>query len=66
MVSPTIGKGPQKEMYEGRIAQMKFQHVCILTAWLTLEQYAHLLGWSEGWGMQPGKRTNIPLLSPSN
>eukprot|EP00727_Mastigamoeba_balamuthi_P003401 m51a1_g13058 putative chitobiosyldiphosphodolichol beta-mannosyltransferase-like (424) ;mRNA; r:847-2804 len=38
------GKGPEKEMYEQRIARMRLDHVKIVTVWLSNEHYPLLLG----------------------
>ena len=38
------GKGPQKEFYQKKIAQLSLKHVSICTPWLEAEDYPTLLG----------------------
>ena len=38
------GKGPMKEYYEQRIAELNLQRVRVATAWLAFEDYPRLLG----------------------
>ena len=38
------GKGPQKEFYQKKIAQLSLKHVQICTPWLEAEDYPTLLG----------------------
>eukprot|EP00049_Salpingoeca_infusionum_P001439 m.48268 g.48268 ORF g.48268 m.48268 type:complete len:471 (-) comp11024_c0_seq1:1482-2894(-) len=37
------GKGPLKAFYEQEIARAGFHHVCVITAWLAIEDYPRLL-----------------------
>lgn len=37
------GKGPQKQFYIEKMAQMRMRHVDIVTAWLEAEDYPRLL-----------------------
>ncbi|KAI1265668.1 glycosyltransferase family 33 protein [Xylariaceae sp. FL1019] len=47
IVAVITGKGPQKEYYERRIRELfkagKLPNICIMTTWLSLENYARLL-----------------------
>jgi beta-1,4-mannosyltransferase len=38
------GKGPQRAMYEARMAAAPLRHVAIRTAWLAVADYPRLLG----------------------
>lgn len=38
------GKGPQKKMYQSKIAELKLNHVSIITMWLEAEDYPLLIG----------------------
>jgi beta-1,4-mannosyltransferase len=40
----STGKGPQRQMYEQRIAAMKMSRCAVLTLWLAAEDYPRLLG----------------------
>ena len=41
------GKGPQKAMYQSKIAKLKLEHVSIITMWLEAKDYPLLLGCSD-------------------
>ncbi|KAF2142891.1 glycosyltransferase family 33 protein [Aplosporella prunicola CBS 121167] len=51
VVAIITGKGPQKEHYLSKIrtmeAEKKLEHVRILTAWLSMEDYASLLSYAD-------------------
>ena len=44
VVVVVTGKGPQKEMYEAKIAKLSLQRVAICTMWLEAEDYPLLMG----------------------
>ena len=39
-----VGKGPQKEFYQKKIAELFLNHIQICTPWLEAEDYPTLLG----------------------
>ncbi|KAK7512731.1 putative beta-1,4-mannosyltransferase [Phyllosticta citriasiana] len=51
VIAIITGKGPQKELYLDKIANMEkdgqLTHVRILTAWLSIEDYARLLSYAD-------------------
>jgi len=44
IICVVTGKGPQREMYEEKIAQLHLQHIFIRTMWLEAGDYPTLLG----------------------
>lgn len=47
IVCAITGNGPQKSYYQGKIAELKFSHVRIVTCWLEPEDYPKLLAASD-------------------
>ena len=61
LVCIITGKGPQKEYYQGLLAEKSWNHVSVCTPWLEAEDYPKLLGKT---GQETEKRPYVYNLLP--